>query len=250
VVTELEGLRKEVYRALIALPRTGLVKGTSGNVSGREGDLVVIKPSGVAYEALSPDKMVVVDLSGEVIEGGLRPSVDTSAHLYIYRGTPELGGVVHTHSVYATVFAVLGRDIPVYLTELADLFGGEDPGLGIRPSGGRADRKRVYGEDTARQVQCHPDAQSWGFRRRGESRCCPQRRVDRRTFRQDLIHGRLGHVLSQGLRGDGPPVGRFSLGVNSLPFPAAADPVFHLVGVEPDQLHRRLVSEQQVFKEH
>lgn len=127
MIAVLEELRAEVCRALKSLPQSGLVQGTSGNVSGRVGDFVVIKPSGVEYEALYPADLVVVDLSGRVIEGSLKPSVDTSAHLHIYRSVPEVGGVVHTHSTYATVYAVLGRGIPVYLTELADLFGGSIP---------------------------------------------------------------------------------------------------------------------------
>jgi len=131
----LEGLKHSVYKALMALPRSGLVQGTSGNVSGRDGDFVVIKPSGVEYDSLSPDDLVVVDLSGRVIEGVLKPSVDTSAHLHIYRSVPGIGGVVHTHSTYATVYAVLGRDIPVYLTELADLFGGPIPVSAYVPPG-------------------------------------------------------------------------------------------------------------------
>ncbi|MCK4392682.1 class II aldolase/adducin family protein [Candidatus Bipolaricaulota bacterium] len=131
----LEELKHSVYKALIALPRSGLVQGTSGNVSGRDGDYVVIKPSGVEYDSLSPDDLVVVDLSGRVIEGVLKPSVDTSAHLHIYRSVPEIGGVVHTHSTYATVYAVLGRSIPVYLTEIADLFGGPIPVSAYVPPG-------------------------------------------------------------------------------------------------------------------
>jgi len=131
----LEELKHSVYRALIALPRSGLVQGTSGNVSGRDGDYVVIKPSGVEYDSLSPQDLVVVDLSGKLIEGVLKPSVDTLAHLYIYRSSPEIGGVVHTHSVYATVYAVLGRSIPVYLTEIADLFGGPIPISSYVPPG-------------------------------------------------------------------------------------------------------------------
>jgi len=131
----LEELKHSVYKALIALPRSGLVQGTSGNVSGRDGDYVVIKPSGVEYDSLSPDDLVVVDLSGKLIEGVLKPSVDTSAHLHIYRSVPEIGGVVHTHSTYATVYAVLGRSIPVYLTEIADLFGGPIPVSSYVPPG-------------------------------------------------------------------------------------------------------------------
>ncbi len=131
----LDKLRNDVYKVLIALPKAGLVQGTSGNVSGKERNLVVIKPSGISYETLSPEDLVVVDLMGKVIEGNLKPSVDTAAHLYIYRSVPELGGIVHTHSTYATIFAVLGRDIPVYLTELADFFGRTIPVSSYVPPG-------------------------------------------------------------------------------------------------------------------
>jgi len=130
-------LRLAVLDALGELYKAGLVTGTSGNVSGRAGDLVVIKPSGVPYEKLKPEDLVVVDLEGNVIEGNLRPSVDTPAHLEIYRALPDVGGVVHTHSVYATVFAVLGRELPVYTTELADLFGGPIPVSSFLPPGDR-----------------------------------------------------------------------------------------------------------------
>ncbi len=111
------------------LPRAGLVTWTSGNVSGRDGEsgLVVIKPSGVRYEALQPEDMVVVDLEGRVIEGSLKPSVDTATHLYIYRQRADVGGVVHTHSPYATAFAAVGRPIPCVLTAMADEFGGPVP---------------------------------------------------------------------------------------------------------------------------
>ncbi|MEM3469681.1 MAG: class II aldolase/adducin family protein [Thermoproteota archaeon] len=117
-------LRKAVWEAHMSLYKSGLVQGTSGNVSGRDEDVVVIKPSGVPYERLRPEDLVVVDLDGNVIEGDMRPSVDTPAHLEIYRALEDVKGVVHTHSIYATVFAVLGKEIPVYTTELADLFGG------------------------------------------------------------------------------------------------------------------------------
>lgn len=113
-----------MWEAHMDLYKSGLVQGTSGNVSGRSGNLVVIKPSGVPYERLRPKDLVVVDLDGKVIEGDLTPSVDTPAHLEIYRALEDVKGVVHTHSIYATVFAVLGKEIPVYTTELADFFGG------------------------------------------------------------------------------------------------------------------------------
>jgi L-ribulose-5-phosphate 4-epimerase len=122
-------MRREVCAMNLELPRQGLVMWTSGNVSGRDAETgyVVIKPSGVRYESLSPENMVVVDLDGKVIEGPLKPSVDTATHLYVYRHRQDVGGVVHTHSPYATSFAMLGESIPVYLTAMADEFGTDIP---------------------------------------------------------------------------------------------------------------------------
>ncbi len=121
----LETLRREVWAMNLELPKQGLVTWTSGNVSGRDPatGYVVIKPSGVRYEDLTPESLVVVDLDGRVIEGSLRPSVDTATHLYVYRHRPDVGGMVHTHSPYTTSFALLGQPIPVYLTAMADEFG-------------------------------------------------------------------------------------------------------------------------------
>jgi len=121
----LEKLRDEVYKMNIELPKNNLVTWTSGNVSGRDSETgyVVIKPSGISYDLLSPENLVVIDLQGNVIEGDLMPSVDTDSHLYVYRHRDDVGGVVHTHSPYATAFAILGRSIPVYLTAMADEFG-------------------------------------------------------------------------------------------------------------------------------
>lgn len=133
----LDELRHEVLRALLALPRAGLVQGTSGNVSGRSGDLIIIKPSGVSYEDLRTEHLVVVNLDGKIVEGDLAPSVDTAAHLEIYQALPEVGGVAHTHSTYATAFAVLGRELPAYTTELADLLGGPVPVSDYVPPGDR-----------------------------------------------------------------------------------------------------------------
>jgi L-ribulose-5-phosphate 4-epimerase len=120
-----EKLRREVCAMNLELPKQGLVTWTSGNVSGRDAETgyVVIKPSGVRYEDLAPENMVVVDVSGRVVEGPLRPSVDTATHLVVYRERPDVGGMVHTHSPYATSFALLGLSIPVYLTAMADEFG-------------------------------------------------------------------------------------------------------------------------------
>ena len=111
------------------LPKNELVRWTGGNVSARDSQTgyVVIKPSGVRYEVLRPEDMVVVDLQGTIIEGKLKPSSDTASHLYIYRERPDVGGIVHTHSPYATAFAAVGQSIPVVLTAMADEFGGPIP---------------------------------------------------------------------------------------------------------------------------
>lgn len=125
----LEQLKEELYQLHLELPKHDLVVWTGGNVSARdpESGLVVIKPSGVRYEQLRPEHMVVVDLAGQPVEGRLKPSSDTASHLYIYRHRPDVGGVVHTHSRYATAFAAVGRPIPVVLTAIADEFGGAIP---------------------------------------------------------------------------------------------------------------------------
>ncbi|WP_434640651.1 L-ribulose-5-phosphate 4-epimerase [Thermoanaerobacterium thermosaccharolyticum] len=121
----LENLKQRVYKMNMMLPKNNLVTMTSGNVSGRdpETNLVVIKPSGVLYDDMTADDMVVVDLDGNVVEGKLKPSVDTATHLYVYKHRSDVNGIVHTHSPYATSFAALGRSIPVYLTAIADEFG-------------------------------------------------------------------------------------------------------------------------------
>lgn len=121
----LEELKEKVFKANLDLVRHGLVIFTWGNVSGidREKGLVVIKPSGVNYDEMTADDMVVVDLnSGMVIEGSLKPSSDTPTHLALYRAFPEIGGVVHTHSTYATAWAQAGKDIPNIGTTHADYF--------------------------------------------------------------------------------------------------------------------------------
>lgn len=125
----LEQLKERVCKLNRALPAEGLVTMTSGNVSGRDPGtgLVVIKPSGVGFDALQPDRMCVLRADGQVIEGDLKPSVDSATHLYVYRRRPDVHGIVHTHSNYATAFAALGRPIPVCLTAMADEFGGPVP---------------------------------------------------------------------------------------------------------------------------
>jgi len=140
----LEELRQEVWACNLELPKNDLVKMTSGNVSGRdpESNLVVIKPSGVKFEELTPENLVVVDVDGNVLEGDLKPSTDTATHLYIYRHRPDLFGVCHTHSVFASVFAVLGKPIPPCLTASTQL-GGEVPLGDYVPIGSEAIGKEV-----------------------------------------------------------------------------------------------------------
>ena len=127
----LEELKQKILEANLDLPKHGLVTFTWGNASGidRTSGLVVIKPSGVSYEHMTAEDMVVVDLSGRVVEGKWRPSSDTPTHLELYKGFPEIGGIVHTHSSYATSWAQAGRDIPCYGTTHADYFYGPVPCL-------------------------------------------------------------------------------------------------------------------------
>jgi len=141
----LERLREELWQLHLELPKNDLVKWTGGNVSGRdpESGFVVIKPSGVRYETLKPADMVIVDLEGNLIEGDLKPSSDTASHLYIYRQRPDVMGIVHTHSPYATAFAAVGKSIPVCLTAMADEFGGPIPVGGFALIGGEAIGKVV-----------------------------------------------------------------------------------------------------------
>lgn len=125
----LEQLKQEVYEANMLLPKYHLVTFTWGNVSGidREKGLFVIKPSGVDYDKLTPDSMVVVNLEGEVVEGDYRPSSDTPTHVVLYNRFQEIGGVVHTHSPWATSWAQAGRGIPCYGTTHADYLYGQVP---------------------------------------------------------------------------------------------------------------------------
>ena len=125
----LESLKQKVYEANMELPKRGLITYTWGNVSGidRETGYFVIKPSGVDYDLLKPEDMVVMDLEGNKIEGHLNPSSDTPTHIELYKAYPEIGGVVHTHSPWATSWAQAGRYIPCYGTTHADYFDGDIP---------------------------------------------------------------------------------------------------------------------------
>ncbi len=154
----LEALKNELCELHRLLPGAGLVAWTSGNISARDpqSGLVVIKPSGVRYEHLRPEQHVVVDLNGRVAEAdasAARPSSDTASHLYIYRERPDIFGIVHTHSPYATAFAALGRSIPCCLTAIADEFGGPIPCAGFALIGG---------EEIGREVVAHLDSDEAG----------------------------------------------------------------------------------------
>ena len=127
----LDELKQKVFEANALLPKYGLVTFTWGNVSGidRESGLVAIKPSGVPYENMSAEDMVIVDLDGKVVEGKWKPSSDMPTHVELYKAFPAIGGIVHTHSSYATSWAQAGRDIPCYGTTHADYFYGDIPCL-------------------------------------------------------------------------------------------------------------------------
>ena len=129
VADVIRNIRAEVARLHEELPRYQLVVWTAGNVSARVPghDLLVIKPSGVRYDELSPEAMVVTDLDGQLVDGDRLPSSDTAAHAYVYKHMPQVGGVVHTHSTYATAWAARGEAIPCVLTMMGDEFGGEIP---------------------------------------------------------------------------------------------------------------------------
>ncbi|MFC0531236.1 L-ribulose-5-phosphate 4-epimerase [Phytohabitans kaempferiae] len=128
-MTNVDQLRKDLVGLHEDLIRWGLVVWTAGNVSARVSgeDLFVIKPSGVSYDELTPESMVVCDLDGKLVDGVYSPSSDTAAHAYVYREMPEVGGVVHTHSTYATAWAARGEAVPCVLTAMADEFGAEIP---------------------------------------------------------------------------------------------------------------------------
>jgi len=134
----LDTLRQQVCDLHAKLPGNNLVAWTSGNISGRdpETNLVVIKPSGVRFEDLTPEKMVVVNIDGEMVEGDYKTSSDTASHCYIYRHMPDVYGIVHTHSRYATAFAVVGKEIPCLTTAMGDEFGGPIPCAGFALIGG------------------------------------------------------------------------------------------------------------------
>lgn len=125
----LEELKKEVFEANLELPKKGLVTYTWGNVSGidREKGFIVIKPSGVEYEDMKAEDMVVVDMNGKVVEGKYKPSSDTPTHIELYKAFSNVGGVVHTHSSWATIFSQAGKDIKAYGTTHADYFYGDIP---------------------------------------------------------------------------------------------------------------------------
>ncbi|MCL5032413.1 MAG: L-ribulose-5-phosphate 4-epimerase [Thermotogae bacterium] len=133
-----EDVKRTLHKAHMNLENYGLVMYTSGNISVRVDDRVVIKPSGVPYDELRPEDFVVVDLEGKVIDGKLKPSVDTATHLYIYKNRLDIGCIIHTHSPYASAFAILNEPLPVYSTAHADVFGIEIPISEYAPVGSEA----------------------------------------------------------------------------------------------------------------
>ena len=141
----LQELKEKLLELHLELPKNNLVVWTGGNISARDPDsgLVVIKASGIRYEEMRAEHMLVVDLDGKVVEGGFKPSSDTASHLYIYRHRADVGGVVHTHSPYATAFAAVDKPIPVVLTAIADEFGGPIPCGGFALIGDEAIGKMV-----------------------------------------------------------------------------------------------------------
>lgn len=156
----LEALKEEIWQANQALAASGLVVGTSGNVSGRDPEtgMFVIKPSGVSFAELRPEHMSVVAADGSPVEGPMKPSVDTLSHAYVYRARDDIHGVVHTHSRYATVFAVLGDDIPVLTTTHAALFGAPIPVSGYAVIGEEEIGKEIVahvGDGTAVLIRSH-----------------------------------------------------------------------------------------------
>ena len=141
-MTEAE-LRTQLVALHLELPKAGLVTWTSGNISARASAGMLIKPSGVTFPDLTPDQLVQCDLDGNPLETHLKPSSDTATHAYIYRHLPEVGGIVHTHSPYATAWAANARAIPCFLTAMADEFGGEIP---------CGDFAMIGGEEIGREV--------------------------------------------------------------------------------------------------
>ncbi len=154
----LESLKQKVYEANMLLPKYGLVTFTWGNVSGmdREQGLFVIKPSGVPYEDLRPEHLVVMDLAGKKVEGNLNPSSDTATHMELYNRFPSLGGIVHTHSRWATIWAQAGREIPAYGTTHADYIHGPVP---ITRSLTQREVDQAYELETGKVIASHFEAQ-------------------------------------------------------------------------------------------
>lgn len=143
VIILYEEIKKQLHEAHLTLEKYGLVAYTSGNVSVRVNEHVIIKPSGVPYSLLKPEDYVVVDLEGKVVEGDKKPSVDTATHLYLYKNLDWARSIIHTHSTFATVWAVMERSIPVFCTAHADVFGEEIPLTEYAPVGSEAIGKAV-----------------------------------------------------------------------------------------------------------
>jgi len=141
----LEELRQIVWEANLALPKNRLVTATSGNVSGRDTDsgLIIIKPSGVDFDKLISEHLVVLKPDGEVVKGDLKPSVDTATHLYVYQHRTDVNSIIHTHSPFATSFALLGQTLPICLTTIASEFGTHIPVSDFARIGGKEIGKEI-----------------------------------------------------------------------------------------------------------
>ena len=159
---DLDALRQAVWEANTSLPKAGLVKWAQGNASGRDpkSGLVAIKPSGARLDKLQPDDIVIVDLDGKVVQGHLKPSIDTASHLYVYRQRDDVHGIVHTHSPCATSFALRGEPIPVCSTTAAALFGAAIPVSDFATIGEEAIGEQIVAKIGA--LERDPDAQPRG----------------------------------------------------------------------------------------
>ena len=215
----LEELKERLVQLHLQLPKSDLVRWTGGNVSERDAEtgLVVIKASGIRYEEMRPEHMVVMDMDGRLVEGDFKPSSDVHSHLFIYRHRPDVGGVVHTHSRYATAFAAVGKPIPCVLTAMADEFGGPIPCGGFALIGDEAIGKIVVetigkspavllknhgvftvGKDAAAAVKAavmteDVAATVWMAMQIGKPDVIPQADVDKLHDRYMHVYGQDGH---------------------------------------------------------
>ena len=185
----LETLKEELALLHLELPRYNLVVWTGGNISARDPEtgLVVIKASGIRYEEMRPEHMVVMDMDGKVVEGNFKPSSDVFSHLYIYKHRPDVFGVVHTHSRYATAFAAVGKSIPCVLTAMGDEFGGPIPCAGFALIGDEAIGKLVV--ENIGSCTCGSAQEARGFHDRQRRQRSGQSSGDDRRHGRNRLAG-------------------------------------------------------------